>query len=461
MPDAPELDLDLSTPRRVHIVGVAGAGMSAIALLLARMGHDVSGSDIKDAPVLARLEAAGVKVQRTNHSDNVPRDADAVVYSTAVPASNVELVTGRDLGLRVMHRAAALAALAATRRTIAVAGSHGKTTTSSMLGLILRAAGMDPSFVIGGEVNEVGTNAAWGTGEWLVVEADESDGTFLHLHPEAAIVTSVEPDHLDFYGDFDALVAAFERFVDATPGPVVIAADDVVARRIAAARPRTRTYGEHASAHYRITGYRAATAGCTFTLHGDDGPLGELKVPLGVKAAVNAAGATAMALELGVGFDAAARALRGFAGVARRFQFRGTRDGVTFVDDYAHLPGEVVAAITTAREGGWARIVVVFQPHRYSRTSALGSSFADAFEGADALVVTDVYPAGERPIPGVTGRIVASAVAKRHPDLPVHYAARRSDLVTVPRDLARSGDLVLTLGAGDLTTMPDVWLAAP
>ena len=244
--------LDLTTPRRVHIVGVAGAGMSAIALVLARMGHRVSGSDIKATAVLERLAAAGVDVHVGNRAEFVPADADAVVYSTAVPLTNVELATATERGIPVLHRSGALAALTATRKTIAVAGSHGKTTTASMLALILRSAGWDPSFVIGGEVNEVGTNAAFGEGEWLVLEADESDGTFLHLSTSAALVTNIEPDHLDFYGGFDALVGAFERFVDAVDGPVVTCADDEVAARIASSRPHVRTYGVHPDADYRI-----------------------------------------------------------------------------------------------------------------------------------------------------------------------------------------------------------------
>ncbi len=235
--------LDLSQPCRVHIVGIAGAGMSAIALVLARMGHTVSGSDIKSAAVLERLAAAGVDVHVGNRAEHVPADADAVVYSTAVPLRNVELVAAAERGIPVLHRAAALAALAATRKTIAVAGSHGKTTSASMLALVLRGAEWSPSFVIGGEVNEVGSNAAFGEGEWLVVEADESDGTFLHLSPQAALVTNIEPDHLDHYGDFAGLVAAFEQFVDSVDGPVVCCADDAVAARLAAARPNVRTYG--------------------------------------------------------------------------------------------------------------------------------------------------------------------------------------------------------------------------
>ena len=450
--------LDLSRPRRVHVVGVAGAGMSAIALVLARMGHAVSGSDIKSAAVLERLAAAGVDVHVGNRAQHVPIDADAVVYSTAIPRTNVELVAAAERGIPVLHRSIALASLAATRRTIAVAGSHGKTTAASMLALILRSAGWSPSFVIGGEVNEVGSNAAFGEGEWLVVEADESDGTFLHLSPQAALVTNIEPDHLDHYGNFDTLVRAFERFVASVDGPIVCCADDAVARRIAARRPAIRTYGVSPGADYRVVDEVVDARGCRFTLVVDDGERNAIAVPAGVKASTNAAGAIAIALELGVDVEAAVRALAAFGGVARRFQYRGERDGVTFIDDYAHLPTEVGSAIAAARQGPWRRVVVVFQPHRYTRTASIGAQFADSFTDADALVLTDVYPAGETPIPGVSGQVILRAVLDRHPALPVAYLPRHADLVPVPARYARAGDLVLTLGAGDLTTMPDVWL---
>ncbi|HEX5095771.1 MAG TPA: UDP-N-acetylmuramate--L-alanine ligase [Acidimicrobiia bacterium] len=450
--------LDLSTPKQVHIVGVAGAGMSAIALLLARMGHTVSGSDIKDAAVLERLAAAGVAVQVGNRAENVPSTADAVVYSTAVPRNNPELVAAEKLGIPVLHRAAALAALSAIRRTVAVAGSHGKTTTASMLALVLRGAGLAPSFVIGGEVNEVGTNAAYGDGDLFVVEADESDGTFLHLQTHAALVTNVEPDHLDYYGGFDGLVAAFERFVAGATGPVVCSADDPVSARIAKSRPGVRTFGTARDAHYRIDDEHGDANGCRFTLVVGGETRGVIAVPVGVKAATNATAALAVALELGVELDAASRALAGFGGVARRFQVRGERRGVTFIDDYAHLPSEVAAAIATAKQGSGKRVIAVFQPHRYSRTASIGRDFADAFTAADMVVLTDVYPAGEQPIPGVSGRIVLEAVLDAHPGLPVAYLPRRADLLVVPDRYARPGDVVLTLGAGDLTALPDVWL---
>jgi UDP-N-acetylmuramate--alanine ligase len=450
--------LDLSVPRRVHIVGVAGAGMSAIALMLARMGHRVSGSDLNDAPVLARLRDAGVEVRVGNRADFVPPDADEVVYSTAVAPDNVELAAARDAGLAVMHRASALRALTTVHRSIGVAGSHGKTTTTSMLALILRAAGWRPSFVLGADVNELGANAHYGGGEWFVVEADESDGTFLHLDAEAAIVTNVEPDHLDHYGGFAPLVAAFEQFVDVVRGAVLCGADDRVAAEIAASRPWVRTFGRGDGADYRATGVERHGDRYRFSLEIDGRDAGELTVPVGVCSVTNATGAAAMALELGAPFSAVYEALGSYQGVERRFQFRGARDGVDFVDDYAHLPGEVAAAIATAREGGWRRVVVVFQPHRYTRTASIGSTFADAFAGADTVVLTDVYAAGEPAIPGVSGRTVYDAVTRAHPDLDVRYVPRHADLLRVPDELAGPGDLVLTLGAGDVTALPDAWM---
>jgi UDP-N-acetylmuramate--alanine ligase len=455
-------DLDLTRPHAIHVVGVGGAGMSAIATVLARMGHTVSGSDLRESRVLERLGLLDVATHVGHAAEHLPDVLDAVVISTAIPESNPEVVAARERSIPVLRRADALRAIVATRTTIAVAGSHGKTTTSSMLALILRAAGWHPSFLIGGDVNEVGTNAVFDSGEWLVVEADESDGTFLELAPHDAVVTSVLPDHLDHYGDFDALVAAFATFVERIPGVCALCADDPVAAAIAASGPAstTVTYGFAEHADYRMDAYDGGRGGTQFELHHRGQPLGVVQLPVpGRHNAVNAAGAAAIALELGAPFDAVTLALGGFAGVARRFQFRGERDGVTYVDDYAHLPSDVDAMIRAAREGGWDRVVAVFQPHRYTRTAALWRDFADAFAGADALVLTDVYAAGEQPQPGVSGRLVLRAVLDAHPDQAVTYLPRRADLVAhVPR-LARPGDVVLTLGAGDLTTAPDEWLA--
>ena len=453
-------ELDLSIPRRVHVVGLGGAGMSAIATVLVRTGHVVSGSDLKVSRNLERLRLLGVETSVGHAASNLGEGLDAVVVSSAIPAANPEVVAAAQRGVPVFDRATVLRAVLGQRRGIAVAGSHGKTTTSSMLALVLRAAGWRPSFIIGGEVNEVGTNAAADSGEWFVVEADESDGTFLRLEPEATIVTSVDPDHLDHYGSFEGLVDAFGRFLAGVPGPKVVGIDTPVAAELAAGVPGVVTYGIGADADYRLVDYSGGRSGCTFAVRSGGSDLGTLELPVpGRHNAVNALGATALALELGAPFEAAARALAGFGGVARRFQFRGSRDGVTFVDDYAHLPGEVEAAIRTAAEGGFRRVVAVFQPHRFTRTAALWRDFADAFVDVDELVLTDVYGAGESPRPGVSGRLVLGAVLDAHPSLSVTYLPRHADLVRhVPR-LARPGDIVLTLGAGDLVSLPDEWLS--
>jgi len=451
--------LDLTSPRRVHIVGIGGAGMSAIATVLARMGHQVTGSDLKESRGLDRLRLLGIRADVGHRAENLG-EANAVVVSTAIPAANPEVRAAGERGIPVLRRADALRELAATRRTVAVAGSHGKTTSSSMLALILRAAGWRPSFIIGGDLNEVGTNAAYDEGEWLVVEADESDGTFLELAPEAGIVTNVEPDHLDHYGGFSELTDAFRRFLARITGPRVASFDDDVARKIASGHDGTVTYGFDDGATYRIASYEGDRNGSRFRVQRDRTDLGTIELPVpGRHNASNAAAAAAMALELGAPFEAAAEALRGFGGVARRFQFRGEVGGVTLVDDYAHIPGEIAAMVRAAREGGWNRVIVVFQPHRYTRTARLWRDFADAFIGADLVVLTDVYAANETPRPGVSGRLILGAVLDAHPALPVVYLPRRADVVQHALRLARPGDVVLTLGAGDLTTVPDEWLA--
>ena len=452
--------LELATSRRVHVVGVGGAGMSAIATVLAGMGHRVTGSDLKDSPGLTRLRAAGVAVTVGHRAENLG-DAEAVAVSTAIPPTNPEVVAAGERGVPVLRRAEVLAAIAATRRTVAVAGTHGKTTTSSMLALVLSEAGMRPSFVVGGELNEIGSGAVWDDGEWFVVEADESDGTFLELGAEAALVTNVEPDHLEHYGSWAALRDAFRRFVAAAPGPRVVCADDAEAAAVADAVGGCVTYGTAAGADWRMVDVRAERAGVSFDLlHGDE-VVGRVALPVpGVHNARNAAGALVTAVALGAPVDAGLRALARYAGVARRFQFRGEAAGVTFVDDYAHLPTEVRAALAAARAGGWRRVVCVFQPHRYSRTAALWQDFADAFDDADVLVLTDVYAAGEAPRPGVTGALLVNAVLDAHPWRRLAYFPRRSELVPFLARELRPGDLCLTLGAGDLTSVPDEVRAA-
>jgi UDP-N-acetylmuramate--alanine ligase len=444
------MTVDLARPMRVHVVGIGGAGMSAIATVLAAMGHTVSGSDLKDSPGLSRLRSLGMAVAIGHGAEHVG-DVDAVTVSTAVPPSNPEVVAARERGIPVLRRAETLAAIAATRRTVAVAGTHGKTTTSSMLALVLVEAGYRPSFIIGGELNEIGTGAVWDDGEWFVVEADESDGTFLELGPEAALVTNVEPDHLEHYGGFDGLVDAFRRFADSVPGPRVVCADDPIAAELGGI-----TYGTAAGADYRMVGVEGGRSRVRFTVEHDGAPVGEIALPVpGLHNARNACGALVTGLCLGVPFEAAARALARYGGVARRFQFRGERDGVTFVDDYAHLPTEVAAALAAARDGEWRRVVAVFQPHRFSRTATLWRDFADAFVDADVLVLTDVYAAGEAPRPGVSGKLLVNAVLDAHPQARVAYLPGRAELAPYLRRVLRPGDVCVTLGAGDVTSLAD------
>ncbi len=449
---------DPTVLRRVHIVGVGGAGMSAIATVLRAMGHEVTGSDLRESGVTERLRSLGIGVAIGHDGANVG-DADLVTLSTAVRPDNPEVVEAHRRGIPVLARAETLAAVAARKRCIAVAGTHGKTTTASMLSLILVEAGLRPSFLIGGEVNEIGTNAAWDTGEWIVVEADESDGTFLHLVPDIAVVTNVEADHLDHYGSFEAVRTAFAEFL-ASAGHRVVGADDVEGQAVGRAAGADLV-GLSDDATYTMSAVETARSSVAFDLVGPDGVLViRLRVAVpGLHNARNAAVATVAALAAGAPAGAAARALARFGGVARRFEFRGERGGVTFVDDYAHLPTEVRAALAAARNGDWGRVVAVFQPHRYSRTAEVGEEFGDAFGDADLVVVTDVYGAGEAPVPGVSGRLVADAVHSRRPDVELHYVPGRTDLVAAVAGLLRPGDLCLTLGAGDLTSLPDELMA--
>ncbi|HEY5154600.1 MAG TPA: UDP-N-acetylmuramate--L-alanine ligase [Acidimicrobiales bacterium] len=447
--------LDLTQPARVHVVGIGGAGMSAIATVLAGMGHQVSGSDLKDSTGLERLRALGVDVHVGHDAANLPAALDAVTISTAVPARNAEVVAAGERGIVVLRRAETLAAIAATRRSIAVAGTHGKTTTSSMLALVLIEAGLRPSFIIGGEVNEIGTGAVWDEGELLVIEADESDGTFLELPRFGSVVTSIEPDHLEFYGGFEPLKAAFGRFLAETPGPRVVCADDELASTLGRAAGAV-TYGTAPGADYRMTDLQSGRGGSSFGVTHAGQDLGRVQLPIaGDYNARNAAAALVMGMELGASFEAGRKALARFAGVARRLEYRGEVDGITFIDDYAHLPSEVASVLSSTRTGGWGRVVCVFQPHRYSRTEALWRDFADSFGDADVVVLTDIYPSGETPRPGISGTLVAQAVLDAHPWRRLAYLPRRADIVAFLSAELRPGDLCLTLGAGDLTSMPE------
>lgn len=449
--------VDLARRGRYHVVGAGGPGMSAIAQVLAEMGHDVTASDLRDAPALDRLRAAGVTVW-VGHDRSHVDGADAVTASSAVPARNLELVAAADAGVTVLTRAGMLASICAQARSVAVAGTHGKTTTTSMLMLILAGAGWKPSFVIGGDVAEVGTGAHWSGGEWLVVEADESDGTHLELPLFATILTNVETDHLDHYGTFDAIVTGFRTYLDGIPGPKVLCADDAVCASLAAAVPGAVTYGTAESAHYRATDIEATRGALRFRVEHGGASLGTVDLPLrGHHNVLNACGAIAMALELGVPFADAVEALARFGGVARRFDIRGTLRGATLVDDYAHLPTEIDAVLTAARTSGdgWSRVIAVFQPNRYNRMVVLSPEYRDAFVAADVVVLTDIYPSGTTPIPGVTGKLVVDAVLDAHPDARVVWLPKRDDLIDYIARVLRPGDVCISMGCGDVALLPD------
>jgi UDP-N-acetylmuramate--alanine ligase len=458
-PPAPPIDL--SIPRRLHVIGAAGPGMSAIALALAQMGHSVSGVDLRERQVLDRLRAAGVHIH-IGHDRNHVVGCDAVTASTAIPGHLNELDEARKLGIPTLSRAGMLASICAQAKSIAVAGTHGKTTTSSMLMLILAEAGLRPSFVIGGDVNDMGTGAQWTGGEWFVVEADESDGTHLELPLHGTIITNIDVDHLDLYGTIDGVEQAFDQYLAQIAGPKVVSGDDERSRRVAG-RYGAVTYGLAEGADVRAVDLVADSGSFHFRIVRDGRELAHIRLPLrGEHNVANATGAFAMALELGVDPDTAARALAKFGGVARRFDVRGTDGGATFVDDYAHIPTEIDAALRAARDSGddWQRIVAVFQPNRYNRMALMWRDYADCFEVADVVVLTDIYPSGTTPIPGVTGKLVVNAVLDEHPTKAVVWLPRRDELVDYLARHVRPGDVCVSMGCGDIASLPDEVLAA-
>ncbi len=444
---------------RVHLIGIGGAGMSALARLMLAQGVPVSGSDAKESRRLSALRALGAQVH-VGHGieclDGEP-PASVVVASTAIPPTNPEVVEARRRGLPVWTRAEALNAVMAGRQPIAIAGTHGKTTTTSMVTVALQACGEDPSFAIGSELQSSGTNAHWGTGPHFVVEADESDGSFLAITPRVAVVTNVEADHLDHWADLASIEDAFVRFCAATKetdGVAVLCVDDPGARRVAerarAEGVRVVTYGQSADADVRIVDPVASDRGWSFSVmdHGMRRGTVTLQVP-GMHNALNAAAAWAVVSVLGAPVAEAAEGLEAFTGTQRRFELRGQVDGIRVYDDYAHHPTEVEVTLRAAREvAGEGRVVVAFQSHRYTRTSIFALDFGRALGLADEVVVLEVYSAGEQPIPGASGAVIAAAVPL--PADRVHFEPSWAQVPRVVVERARTGDVVLTMGAGDV-----------
>jgi UDP-N-acetylmuramate--alanine ligase len=439
-----------------HFVGVGGAGMSGIAKVLHDRGVVVTGSDMKMSRYAAALAQAGVSVSIGHDAANLG-DPEVVVVSSAIPDDNPEVVEARRRGIPVWQRARMLAALAGDRKTIAVAGTHGKTTTSSLTATAFTAMGLDPTFLVGGEVRDAGSNAGCGSGDLYVVEADESDGSFLHLDPYVAIVTNVEADHLDHYAGIEEVVATFREFVGRirADGTLVVCADDARAVSLASSCPaRVVTYGLSDTAEVRCFGLRPHAIGHDFDVAFPEGRVVACSVASpGVHNVVNATGVLACAWALGFDPEAAAAGIAGFGGVKRRFETVAEVDGVWIVDDYAHHPTEVKATLAAARTATDGRVWVLFQPHRYSRTAALSREFGEAFGDADRVVLMDVYSAGEVPVPGVSGHTIVDAVLRHDPRTPLAYFPHRTDIGGYLATRLRSGDLIMTMGAGDVTAM--------
>jgi UDP-N-acetylmuramate--alanine ligase len=447
----------------VHFVGIGGAGMSGIARIMLSRGVQVSGSDAAESASVLALRDLGATVHIGHRAENVGSDVDTVVVSTAIRDTNPELGAARARGLTVLRRAAALASVMAGRRRVAIAGTHGKTSTTTMLTVAAQAAGADPSYAIGGDIAggpHAGANAYDGTGDLFIAEADESDGSFLLLSPDLAVVTNVEADHLDQHGTAAAVEAVFERFVGlvAADGVLVICADDPGAARLAkVAQVRVRSYGESAGADLRLDSVEVTAASSWYEAVLDGVALGRVEIPVtGRHMALNSAAALLAGLELGLPAPALIDGLRQYGGVRRRFELIGTAAGVRVYDDYAHHPTEVAAQLRAARTVvGSGRIVVGFQPHLYSRTLAFAPAFGTALGLADEVVVLDVFGAREDPVPGVTGALVADAVPL--PAGRVLFEPDRSAVAAALAARAAAGDLVITMGAGDVTKLgPDV-----
>jgi UDP-N-acetylmuramate--alanine ligase len=443
--------------RRIHFVGIGGSGMSGIAEVLVNLGYAVAGSDLAVNDATRRLKRLGAKILRGHRAEHVV-SADVVVVSSAVSPDNPEITEARRRRIPVIPRAEMLAELMRLKYGIAVAGAHGKTSTTAMIAEVLTAGGLDPTVVIGGRVKSLRSGAKVGKGEFMVAEADESDGSFLNMKPTIAVVTNIDREHLDHYRDLGAIQDAFVRFLSRVPfyGAAIVCLDE---RHLRAILPRVDrkliTYGLTSEAELTATDVALEGFGGSFVVRRRRTRLGTVRLAVpGRHSISNALAAVACGLELDLPFATIARALARFHPVDRRFQLRGEVAGATVIDDYGHHPTEIEATLSAARDGFGRRTVAVFQPHRYSRTQALLEEFGRAFVLADHVVVTEVYPAGEKPIPGINGTAVADAL-RRHGHPSVVFEPRLDRVARLVRETVRPGDLVITLGAGDVRKVGD------
>ena len=441
--------------RHVHFVGIGGVGMSGLAEILRSLEFDVSGSDMKESSTTRRLTSMGVRIDIGHRFENIS-GVDVVVYSSAIRADNPEITEARALGIPVITRAEMLAELMRLKYGVAIAGSHGKTTTTSLVATVLRAAGLDPTVVVGGKMAALGSNARLGAGDLLVAEADESDGSFLRLTPTIAVVTNIDPEHLDHYGSHDELKEAFVQFAARVPfyGLAVLCLDHPHVQDILPRIPRRHvTYGVSPQSDYAARGIQFRGLETSFNAYRRGEPLGGFTVKMpGAHNVLNCLATIAVADELEVPLDVTKQALSTFGGVARRFSLVGTVSGVTLIDDYGHHPAEVRATIEAARRafpGENSRVVVAFQPHRHTRTRDLFDDFTRAFNQADVLFLTDIYAAGEAPIPGVTAEGLLQSI-REHGHHDATYVPDKANLPDAIEGILRPGDVVIALGAGDV-----------
>ena len=439
---------------KIHFVGIGGAGMSPLAKGLLEMGYEVSGSDRAQSAIIDKLKDMGAKIFPEQKGENV-RGADAIVVSTAIPYDNPEVLAAGSLNIPKLHRSDINAALVNTKKGIAVAGAHGKTTTTSMLGVALEDAGVDPTIVIGGEVADLGTNGKLGKSDFLVSEADESDGSFLKLKPYIAVVTNVENDHMDHYGTMDNIRAAFKNFIQnmKDDGVAVLCFDNENLRNIAKDCGRkfiTYAADYDGAVDYRAVNIKTHGKGTDFEVEHEGKILGSVSLNIpGKHNVLNALAAVAAGSLIGVDFAKMAKGLAAFHGAKRRFDTKGRVNDIWVVDDYAHHPTEIATTLKAARQTNPKRLICVFQPHRYSRTQLLRAEFGTAFTAADKLILTDIYSAGEAPIEGVTGRLLFDEVAEQTGQ-DVTYIPEREKLADYLAEMAEPGDLIMTMGAGDI-----------
>ncbi|WP_241422703.1 UDP-N-acetylmuramate--L-alanine ligase [Candidatus Contubernalis alkaliaceticus] len=438
--------------KKVHFVGIGGYGMSALAKIFVQLGYEVSGSDLNESNITKKLKSMGAQIYFEHNFQNV-LGADLVVYSTAIPSTNPEILAAREKNIPLWHRSELLAYLINSRHGIAIAGTHGKTTTTAMVSLVLEKGGLDPTAVIGGELSDFDGNARLGKSQYLVAEACESDHSFLRYKPSLAVITNVEADHLEHYGgSFERIIETYEMFLKNLKkgGKTIICGDDPYLERLQkSCADQCITYGLNNNSHYRVTDIAYNREGSTFTVHFGDEKLGEMQLSVpGEHNIYNALAAVAVARELGMNFTDIKEIIKTFKGAKRRYQIVGEVKDITVVDDYAHHPTEIKVTLKAAKLTGDRRVVAVFQPHRYSRTYYLFDDFVTSFKDADIIIITPIYSAGEDPMEGISSEILAQKIMEQE---------NREVLVLEPRDAEEyllhnscAGDIIITMGAGDI-----------